>query len=354
MRARRLELPVQTVELVVHPVDVRGKRSELVAVRDVDVAREVPGRDRGEPRIDSLNRADHRPREDEPQEQCQDESPRRDADDEIPRARRRTRVLCDQVVGLRRRRVGEHRGAPVEVHGEQLGPVTKGSLGRNRPAPGCRDVAHQHREAAALPTDLAQDPLVLGRRHEPEPVGTRGGPNACERIQDGPVQCGCRGPATRQPDGPDRVEPLVNVLREQQPHVVRVALELAVRERALLKGPEPFRSVVRLTEDSQSEQADGHHEHRSADECDEQLDVDPRRQAPDRSGDRVVAPAQRMPRAGDDPALAASLPELPTRAQGLSGAVPLTMLVISHFPSIRATSWSARVIDQAFPVFRSM
>ena len=175
-------------------------------------------------------------------------------------------------------------------------------------------------------------------------------------FRTAPFERDCRCPATgRRPDGPDLVERLVHVLREQQPHVGRVALELAVRERALLKGAEPFRSVVRLTEDSQSEQADGHHEHGSADERDEQLDVDLRRQAPDRSGDRVVAPAQRQPRAGcDDPALAASLPELPTRAQGLSGAVPPTMLVISHSPSIRATSWSARVIDQAFPVFRSM
>ena len=66
--ARGLQLPVEAPELVVHPVHVRRQRTELVPVRDVHVAREVARRDRGQPGVDALDRADHRPREDEPEQ----------------------------------------------------------------------------------------------------------------------------------------------------------------------------------------------------------------------------------------------------------------------------------------------
>jgi hypothetical protein len=57
-----LELGVEPAELVVGPVQVGGQRAELVAVRHVDAAREVPGRDLGQPGLDQLDRADDRPR----------------------------------------------------------------------------------------------------------------------------------------------------------------------------------------------------------------------------------------------------------------------------------------------------
>ena len=37
-----VELPVEAIELVVHPVDVRGRGSQLVAIADVDVAEKSP------------------------------------------------------------------------------------------------------------------------------------------------------------------------------------------------------------------------------------------------------------------------------------------------------------------------
>ena len=73
--AGRLELLVETLELVVHPVHVRRQRTQLVAVGDVHVPREVPGGDRGQPGVDPLDRPDHRPREDEPQQQREDDRP---------------------------------------------------------------------------------------------------------------------------------------------------------------------------------------------------------------------------------------------------------------------------------------
>ena len=40
--ARRLELPVEAPELIAHPVHVRRERTELVAVRGVDVSEKSP------------------------------------------------------------------------------------------------------------------------------------------------------------------------------------------------------------------------------------------------------------------------------------------------------------------------
>ncbi len=132
--AGRLELPVEALELVVHPVHVRRQRAELVAVRDVHVPREVARRDRGQPGVDPLDRADHRPREDEPQQQREDDRPRRDADEQVARARVRARVLGDQGVRLRRRGIRELGRRLVEVDGEQLGLAPEGtSLVASRP-----------------------------------------------------------------------------------------------------------------------------------------------------------------------------------------------------------------------------
>ena len=47
MPARGLELAIEAVELVVHPVHVRRERAELVAVGNVDVTGEIARGDRG-------------------------------------------------------------------------------------------------------------------------------------------------------------------------------------------------------------------------------------------------------------------------------------------------------------------
>ena len=84
--AGRLELRVQAAELVVHAVHVRRQVAELVPVHDVDVPGEVARGDRGEVGVDLLDRPDHRPREDEPQHQGEDERREGHTEEEVPRA----------------------------------------------------------------------------------------------------------------------------------------------------------------------------------------------------------------------------------------------------------------------------
>ena len=121
MLARRLELFVEALQLVVHPVDVDRERAQLVAVGDVHMPREVPGSNRSEPEVDPLDRPDHRPREDEPEQQRKDDRSRRHADEEVARVFVRACVLGDEGVGPRRRGIRELGGELVEVDGEQLG-----------------------------------------------------------------------------------------------------------------------------------------------------------------------------------------------------------------------------------------
>ena len=56
--ARRLELPVDTSELVVHPVHVASQRAKLVTVGHVELAREIAGRDLFKALLGPSNRSD--------------------------------------------------------------------------------------------------------------------------------------------------------------------------------------------------------------------------------------------------------------------------------------------------------
>ncbi len=63
--ARRLELAVQPLELVAHPVHLRGEAADLVAVRDVEAPREVACGDLVEALLGAAQRRDDRPGEKE-------------------------------------------------------------------------------------------------------------------------------------------------------------------------------------------------------------------------------------------------------------------------------------------------
>ena len=117
--------PVEAAELVVHPVHVGPERAQLVPVGNVDTAGEVAGLDRGQSRVDPLDRPDQRPGEDEAEQEREDDRPRCDADEQVPRARVRARVLGDHGIGFRRRFICELGREVVEVGCELLGPGTE-------------------------------------------------------------------------------------------------------------------------------------------------------------------------------------------------------------------------------------
>jgi hypothetical protein len=62
-----LQLAVEPLELIAHPVHLRGEASDLVPVRDVESPCEVPHGDLVEARLGVLERHYDRPREHEPE-----------------------------------------------------------------------------------------------------------------------------------------------------------------------------------------------------------------------------------------------------------------------------------------------
>ena len=214
------------------------------------MAGEVARRDRGQPGVDSLDRPDHRPREDEPQQQREDDRPDGDTDEEIPRARIRSRVLLDQVVGLRRRGVDEHRGELEEIRREPLLPVTEWLLVLGRySAPGRLDQLAVHRgELFTLRADPAKTSSVLGRRHEAEPVYAGRELDPHQRIRDHPVDSYSAGDWVDSGTALEEVGS--RILGEEETNMRGVALELAVREGSFLERAERRDPVVRQAEDA--------------------------------------------------------------------------------------------------------
>ena len=172
MPAGRLELLVETIELVVHAVDVGRERAELVAIVHVDVAGEIARRDRGQPRVDALDRPDHGPREDEPEQQGEDHRRHGDTDEQVALARVGARVLRDQGFGRDRRRAREVGGSLVQVGGESVRLVAERLLlflGHTSDR-GLDDPSDDLLEALAPRADLTEYEPVLERRYEAEAV----------------------------------------------------------------------------------------------------------------------------------------------------------------------------------------
>ena len=147
---------------------------------------------------------------------------------------------------------------------------------------------------------------------------------------------------------PDLVEVIPRVLGEEGADVPGVALELTVHERTIPQRPEIPHAVVRLPEYAQAEHSHCEEQHGRADERDEQLGVDLGRQAADGSDERILSAAQRPPILNGCCPFSLGSPSLRHgsvrgRTQGARVVDPATMFVISHRPSIRATSWSATV-----------
>ena len=157
--ARRLELAVEAIELVAHPVDVPGQGAQLVAVGDVDVPREVARRDRGQLGVDPPDGSDHRPGEHETEQQRERDRRRRDGDEEVPLARVRPRVLGDELVGLAIVGGGELRGDLEEVAREAVGLVPERFLlvVRRTADLALDDLANDRPQPRARRTDVSQE-----------------------------------------------------------------------------------------------------------------------------------------------------------------------------------------------------
>ena len=293
MLAGRLELSVEAPELVVHLVHVRCQRTELVAVRDVHMPREVARRDCSKPGVDALDGPDDRPREDEPQQQCEGDRSRRHSYEQIARVFVGARVLGDDGVRPRRHGVRELRRVLVEVDAEQLGPRAKGRHSFGRPVAGLDDLLVHARELPAGCADSAQKRLVLGWRSESEIVGIGRRGNQCDgardRLVDGQGAC---AELMLVQVGEVLVEVPCDVLGLQNTNVTGVAAELAVCEGSDLERPERLHSLVGLSEESEPEHPQHDDEQGRAHERDEQLDADPGRHAADSPDDRVVGRAQ--------------------------------------------------------------
>ncbi len=288
-----LELPVEALQLVVHPVDVGRQRAELVAVRDVDTPREVPGGDGGEPGVDPLDRSDQRPREHEPEQECEDDRPDGGGDEEVSRARVRARVLGGQGVGLRSGDVRELGCTLVEGDRERLGSHSKRRLSRRAGLAGFDEFSHDPGEPLSRRPDPLEVDLVLGRWPEQQVVGERRGRDqsdgARDRLVDRQADCVVLRPVQVREV---LVEVPADVLRLQQAHVGGVGPELAVGERSLLEGPQRLDALVRLAEQAKPEHSQDDHEQGGAHERDEELGVHPCGKASDRADEPVVGRAQ--------------------------------------------------------------
>ena len=87
------------------------------------------------------------------------------------------------------------------------------------------------------------------------------------------------------------VEVPCDVLGLQNTNVTGVAAKVAIREGSDLERPDRLHSLVGLAEESEPEHTQHDDQQGRANERDEQLDVDPSRQAADGPDDRVVGRA---------------------------------------------------------------
>ena len=133
-----------------------------------------------------------------------------------------------------------------------------------------------------------------------------------------------------------------------------VAPELAVAEGSHLERPERLHSLVRLSEESQPEHAQDDDEQGRADERDEQLGVDSGRHSADGPDERVVGGAQQPALRGAGSCVLIRYGVSRPSAQIFSSDVLPTKFVISHWPSIFATSRLPAVTAATFPVATSM
>ncbi len=292
MPARRLQLAVDPPQLVVHPVHVHGQRAQLVAVRHVQVAGEVAGRNLPQTGLGVLDGAGQRPRQDEAEQQGEEDGSRRDTDEQVSRALVGAAVLGDQGVRLVRCRLGQLPGGDLEIHGQCLGTRVEGERLRLRVG----DLRDRRLHVRVVPLQLTKRRSLVGLRLEaqlrgrPE-QGEHGVDRLLHRLQ-ARRRGSCRRLATVQPL---RVVGRARTQRQQLAKNGGVRVELRIAGDSYLQGAEALRARVRLAEDTEPEQRDQNEERRDAEEGDEQLRPHLRGDAGDGPGERVVRAAQQPP-----------------------------------------------------------
>ena len=162
--ARGLELPVEPPELVVHRVDVRGQRPELVAVRNLDRSGEVARGNAREARLHPPDGPDQRPRQDVAEQQGQDDARRGHCDEESLRIVERAPILRGERVRFREGRAHQAGREAVDVFHQRLRALARElkALARLGGLIERGDLRHHVREQGMVLADLLERRALVG------------------------------------------------------------------------------------------------------------------------------------------------------------------------------------------------
>jgi len=114
---RRLQVGVQPTELVVHAIDVRRQRPQLIAVVDADVAREIAGGDALDTGADRADRPDDREAQREAEDECKGEAQSSEREHDALRPRVGLAVVLDALHDIGLRSIHELTREPLEPIG---------------------------------------------------------------------------------------------------------------------------------------------------------------------------------------------------------------------------------------------
>ena len=252
------------------------------------VPREVAARDLREPRLRPLDRPDQRPGEDEAEAEREDDADRGNGDEEVARRCVRASVRGDERRCLVGRRGSKDVCLRLQVVVGRDGRTQKRAAISRRSHPGASSVER----AFSSRTKTRKSCLIrlstrssLCRRYEAEDRLVRRRAELREREADrhvdekpsAPARNRARRPGQRGEAGVARRTRSASSL----PQLVRLRLERLVGGRPQLKRAQAFDAGIRLTEDSQSEDADEDEQRGDHEERDEQL----RAQVGGRAGD---------------------------------------------------------------------
>ena len=259
-----------------------------------------------------------------------------------------------EILDLLSRPVRQRSRVLVEVAREQLRVSTQRQHLADRPlvldrrALVERDelLLHQPPELIGRDLDPSKDVLIFWRRRESESIRGRARLEPLGLVhrdlihgeRERPACLGAPSGQTTLKSGP--------AFSARTPRRYPAAAWILLYSTArCLEKPNARDAIVRLAEHELAEQAHRDEQHGRADERDQELRPNLHRQAGNGPDEWIPDPSPPLP---GDPRLL-----LLGQDQTSRTVVPPTMFVISHFPSIRATSKSAVVVAATSPVLTS-